>query len=409
MIQLKSSKSLIYLVFIFFGFHLANAQTNREDLEKRRVELRNEITRINELRISNQKKQRSVLGQVEDLNQQIKSTEDLIKLTNQQANLLTREINTNTNKIGQLRKELEKLKEDYARMIEKSYKSKSQQSRVMFLLSSKNFLQAYKRLQYMKQYTNYRKQQGEEIKANTLELQQLNSRLVLQKEEKDKLIAENRKTRAQLEENRKSQQTLMATIRKREGEFATQIRKKQSEIDEIDKAIDRMIRESIAKANKESGSGSTSRSTFELTPAAKALAADFNNNKGKLPWPVKSGVVTMRFGQQPHPVVRSVMVNNNGVRIDTDKGGKARAVFNGTVSEVQAVKGANQAVMVRHGDYITIYNNLEEVFVKRGDTVTTEQEIGEVATSRTTGKTTLHFLLYKNDQKMDPAVWIYKM
>ncbi|WP_300433637.1 peptidoglycan DD-metalloendopeptidase family protein [Christiangramia sp.] len=407
MIELKFSKSLFFILFFFLGLNLSNAQTNREELEKRRIELRNEISRINELRISNQKKQRSVLGQVEDLNQQIKSTEDLIKLTNQQANLLTREINTNTNKISQLRKELEKLKEDYARMIEKSYKSKSQQSRVMFLLSSKNFLQAYKRLQYMKQYTNYRKQQGEEIKANTIELQQLNARLVQQKEEKDKLIAENRKTRAELEKNRKSQQTLMATIRQKEGQFASQIRQKQNEIDEIDRAIDKMIRESIAKANKESGS--SSRSTYELTPAAKALAADFNNNKGKLPWPVQSGVVTMRFGKQPHPVVRSVMVNNNGVRIDTDKGGKARAVFNGTVSEVQAVKGANQAVMVRHGDYITIYNNLEEVYVKRGDKVTTAQEIGEVATSRTTGKTTLHFLLYRNDQKMDPADWIYRM
>ncbi|PTX45083.1 septal ring factor EnvC (AmiA/AmiB activator) [Christiangramia gaetbulicola] len=407
MIALKSPRNLLCLLLFILGLNISNAQTNREELEKRRVELRNEITRINELRISNQKKQRSVLVQVEDLNQQIKSTEDLIKLTNQQANLLTREISTNTNKIGQLRKELEKLKEDYARMIEKSYKSKSQQSRVMFLLSSESFLQAYKRLQYMKQYTNYRKQQGDEIKANTQELQELNARLVRQKEEKEKLIAENRKTRAELEKNRKSQQTLMATIRQKEGQFASQIKKKQEEIDAIDRAIDKMIRESIAKANKESGS--TSRSTYNLTPAAKALAADFTNNKGKLPWPVKSGVVTMRFGKQPHPVVKSVMVNNNGVRIDTDEGGKARAVFNGTVSEVQAVKGANQAVMVRHGDYITIYNNLEKVYVKRGDNVTTEQEIGEVATSRATGKTTLHFLIYKNDQKMDPAAWIYRM
>ena len=407
MIRTDLPKNLLFLFLLILGLNLTSAQTNREELEKRRIELRNEITRINELRISNQKKQRSVLGQVEDLNQQIKSTEDLIKLTNQQANLLNREINTNTKKIGQLRKELEKLKDDYARMIEKSYKSKSQQSRIMFLLSSQSFLQAYKRLQYMKQYTNYRKQQGEEIKANTQELQELNARLVQQKEEKDRLIAENRKTRADLEKNRKSQQTLMATIRKREGEFASQIKSKQQEIDEIDRAIDRMIRESIAKANKESGS--TSRSAYELTPAAKALAADFNNNKGKLPWPVESGVVTMRFGQQPHPVVKSVMVNNNGVRIDTDKGGKARAVFNGTVSEVQAVKGANQAVMVRHGDFITIYNNLEKVYVKRGDKVVTEQEIGEVATSRSTGKTTLHFLIYKNDQKMDPAAWIYRM
>ncbi len=407
MIGLNYPRILFFSLVFFLGLNQSNAQTNRQELEKRRIELRNEITRINELRINNQKKQRSVLGQVEDLNQQIKSTEDLIKLTNQQANLLTREINTNTQKIGKLRKELEELKDDYARMVEKSYKSKSQQSRVMFLLSSKNFLQAYKRLQYMKQYTNYRKQQGDEIKTNTKKLQELNANLVKQKEEKNRLIAENRETRAELEKNRKSQQSLMATIRQREGQFASQIKQKQSEIDEIDRAIDRMIRESIAEANKESGS--SSRSTYKLTPAAKALAADFNNNKGKLPWPVKSGVVTMRFGKQPHPVVRSVMVNNNGVRIDTDKGGKARAVFNGTVSEVQAVKGANQAVMVRHGDYITIYNNLERVYVKRGQKVTTEQELGEVATSRTTGKTTLHFLLYKNDQKMDPASWIYRM
>ncbi|MCH4822527.1 peptidoglycan DD-metalloendopeptidase family protein [Gramella lutea] len=406
MIGINYPRILLFLFVFGLGFSQGYAQT-KEELEKRRIELRNEISRINELRISNQKKERSVLGQVEDLNQQIKSTEDLIKLTNQQANLLNREINTNTQKIGKLRKELEELKEDYARMVEKSYKSKSQQSRIMFLLSSKNFLQAYKRLQYMKQYTNYRKQQGEEIKANTRELQKLNASLVQQKEQKNKLIAENRKTRAELEKNRKSQQNLMANIRQKEGQFASQIKQKQNEIDEIDRAIDKMIRESIAAANKESGS--TSRSTYKLTPAAKALAADFNNNKGKLPWPVKSGVVTMKFGKQPHPVVKSVMVNNNGVRIDTDKGGKARAVFNGTVSEVQAVKGANQAVMVRHGDYITIYNNLERVYVKRGEKVTTEQELGEVATSRTTGKTTLHFLLYKNDQKMDPAVWIYRM
>ncbi len=403
---MKHAKTLAIL-FLFFGIAVSHAQSKREELEKRRIELQNEIKRINELRIGQQKKRQSVLGQVEDLNQQIRSTENLIKVTNQQANLLNREINTNTNKISQLRKELEKLKDDYARMIRKSYKSKSQQSRIMFLLSSKSFLQAYKRLQYMKQYTNYRKKQGEEIKAHTRELQQLNAQLAEQKEAKEKLIAENRKTRARLEENRKAQQELMSTIKKREGEFAAQIRKKQQEIDQIDKAIEDMVRASIAKANKESGS--SSRDTYELTPAAKALAADFANNKGKLPWPVRSGVVTMQFGKHPHPIVKSAMINNNGVRIDTDEGGKARAVFNGTVSEVQAVKGANKAVMVRHGDYITIYNNLESVFVQRGDNVVTGQELGEIATSKTTGKTTLHFFVFKNTQKMDPADWIYQM
>jgi len=403
----KFSGLLCCFIFLLLSAGNLSAQTTRESLEKKRVELRNEIRRINELRSSNKQKERSVLSQVEDLDQQIRSTENLIKVTNQQANLLTNQINANTNKISRLREELEQLKEDYARMIEKSYKSKSSQSRIMFLLSSENFLQAYKRLQYMKQYTNYRKQQGDEIKVRTEELQELNADLADQKEAKDALIAENRQTRTQLEKNKKAQQDLMQNIRSKEGEFAAQIRQKQQEINKIDAQIEKMIRESIAKSNEESGS--TERNVYELTPAAKALAADFVKNKGRLPWPVRSGVVTSRFGRQPHPVVKSISINNNGVNIDTDSGGKALAVFNGTVSEVQVLKGANKAVMVRHGDYITIYDNLEKVYVKRGDVVSTGHELGAVATSRTSGKTTLHFLIYKNMQKMDPADWILEM
>ena len=275
------SRSLRFFPLVFFIiFSAINLQAqSREELEKRRIELQNEIKRITDLRISNQRKQQSVLTQVQDLNQQIKSTEDLIRLTNQQANILTREINTNTNRISELRKELEVLKEDYAKMVRRSYKSKSQQSRIMFLLSSESFLQAYKRLQYMKQYTNYRQQQGEKIKASAEELQSLNTRLVEQKEEKQQLIVENRRTRDELEKGRKAQQELMATIKKKEGQFVSQIRTRQQEIDKIDQEIERIIRESIARANKESGS--SARDTYELTPAAKALAADFAKNKGK--------------------------------------------------------------------------------------------------------------------------------
>jgi len=404
---LNPTLQLVLLTFLFFGGLTVQSQNTKEGLEERRLELREEIQKINSLRSSNKLREKSVLTEVEDLDRQIRTTEKLIKVTNQQANLLTRDINSNTSKIQQLRKELVKLKEDYGQMIVKSYKSKSQQSRIMFLLSSESFLQAYKRLQYMKQYANYRKKQGEEIKQGTQDLQVFNNNLLKQKKEKDKLIAENRETRAQLGKNSQSQQILIKSIRQKEGQFASQIRKKQQEIDAIDRQIDEIIRASIAAANKESGS--TSRNTFELTPEAKALAANFASNKGKLPWPVRSGVVTMRFGTQPHPIVKSTTINSNGVRIETDKGGKARAVFGGTVSEVQAVKGANKAVMVRHGDYITIYNNLSKVFVTKGETVSLGQDLGEIATSPTTGKTTLHFLIYKNTDKMDPADWILKM
>jgi septal ring factor EnvC (AmiA/AmiB activator) len=404
---LNPTLQLVLLAFLFFGGLTVQSQNTRENLEERRLELREEIQKINSLRSSNKLREKSVLTEVEDLDRQIRTTEKLIKVTNQQANLLTRDINSNTSKIQQLRKELVKLKEDYGQMIVKSYKSKSQQSRIMFLLSSESFLQAYKRLQYMKQYANYRKKQGGQIKEGTQELQVFNTNLLKQKKEKDKLIAENRETRAQLGKNSQSQQVLIKSIRQKEGQFASQIRKKQQEIDAIDRQIDEIIRASIAAANKESGS--TSRNTFELTPEAKALAANFASNKGKLPWPVRSGVVTMRFGTQPHPIVKSTTINSNGVRIDTDKGEKARAIFGGTVSEVQAVKGANKAVMVRHGDYITIYNNLSKVFVTKGDTVSLGQDLGEIATSTSTGKTTLHFLIYKNTDKMDPADWILRM
>ncbi|CAN5350862.1 peptidoglycan DD-metalloendopeptidase family protein [soil metagenome] len=397
-----------FLLFLFLvGFTTSAHSQSREDLEQRRLELQQEIKRINSLRSTNKQQERSVLTQVEDLDRQMRTTENLIKVTNQQANLLTRDINSNTSKIQTLRKELEKLKEDYGQMIEKSYKSKSQQSRVMFLLSSESFLQAYKRLQYMKQYANYRKKQGDEIQGRTEELQKLNTNLLGQKKQKESLLAENRETRAQLEKNKQSQQALMKNIRQKEGQFASQIQKAQQEVNAIDKKIDEIIRASIAAANKESGS--TARDVYKLTPEARALAVDFANNKGKLPWPVRSGIVVRRFGSQPHPVVKTVTVSSNGVHIETEPGTKARAIFNGTVSEVQAVPGANRAVMVRHGDYLSIYNNLSKVMVKKGDVVSIGQDIGEVATNSSSGKTTLYFLIYKNMDKLDPSDWILRM
>lgn len=405
--RLTQVKYILFSGLFFLSLSVFGQSEKREELEQRRLELQQEIKRINSFRTENLKKEKSVLEEVNDLQQQIRATEKLLRVTNQQANLLTREINANQEKIGELRRELERLKTDYEKMIRKSYRSKSQQSRIMFLLSAESFLQAYKRLQYMKQYANYRKQQGEEIQERAEQLQILNRNLTEQKKAKEHLIAENRKTRAELENARKSQQLLINEIRKKEGQYTAELRRKQQQINAIDREIERIIAAAIAENNE--GSGSTSREVFKLTPEAKELAASFASNKGKLPWPVRSGVVSMRFGKQPHPIVKAITINSNGVRIDTEQGGKAKAVFGGTVSEVQAVKGANKAVMVRHGDYISIYNNLEKIYVRKGDKVSIGQDLGEIATSGSSGKTTLHFLLYQNSTKLNPEHWIYKM
>lgn len=259
----------------------------------------------------------------------------------------------------------------------------------------------------MKQYANHRKKQGDEIKARTIELQELIVNLSEQKKSKDKLVAENRETQRELEEDKKEQQALVAQIRAKEGQYAAQLKKKQQEINQIDKEIDRLVKEAIARSNKESGS--TTRDAFALTPEAKALAADFATNKGRLPWPVKSGVVSMGFGEHRSSVVATIPINSNGVRIDTEKGAMARAVFDGVVSEVQVVKNAYLTVFVRHGDYLTIYHNLSDISVKRGDNVTRGQELGEVAVNKVSGKTVLYFQMYKNMQKLNPEEWIYKM
>ena len=183
----------------------------------------------------------------------------MIRVTNQEANLLTKEINTNLNKIDKLRKDLEKLKEDYAKMIKKSYKSKSNQSRIMFLFSSEDFLQAYKRLQYMKQYTEYRKDQGLEIQRQTQLLQQLNTDLVEQRKAKEELLSQNRITQSKLQQDKKQQQELVASIRKKAGNFEKELKQKQEEVSRIDREIDRLIREAIAAENKKKGSSSTSK------------------------------------------------------------------------------------------------------------------------------------------------------
>ncbi len=403
----RSTYFLVCVILFLGNFHGYSQISTREELEQRRIELKQQITKINTLLVNTKKEEKSVLDQVDDLNKRIKTTENLIAVINSEANLLTNEINSNQKKISKLLKELEMLKKDYAEMIVKSQRSSSKQNRLMFLFSSESFLQAYKRLQYMKQYADYRKEQGLRIKDQTALLQVLNKNLIVQKKDKEKLLGEKRDVREKLQADKVEQQALIASIKKNEGKYASQINQKQQEINKIDQQIDKMIAEAIAKENKEKGS--TKRQTFELTPAAKALAADFQSNRGKLPWPVESGIVVMSFGQHPHPIVGSVTINSNGVRINTEDNAKAKAVFGGVVSEVQAVRGAHMAVMLRHGDYITIYNNLSDVYVKKGQEVRLGQELGKVAKSTATGKTTLYFLIYKNTQKMDPADWIYQM
>lgn len=405
------------LMLSFFSTQQIFGQSEEQlELEARKERLQDEISRFNRLLSQKKKEKTTVLEDVEDLDRKIRMRKELIKVTNDQTNLLNRQINNNINKISKLRDDLKELKEDYAEMIKKSFRSKSQQSRIMFLLSSEDFLQAYKRIQYMKQYTNFRKDQADQIQSKTTELQQLNQGLVVQREEKESLIVENRKEQEALQRELNTQRELISSIKAKENEYARQIRARQKESDAIDRQIDRMIREAIAKANANNKETPAERreapsksSNFALTAEAKLIDADFKSNKGKLPWPVEKGIVKMRYGKQPHPIVKSVTVQSNGVRIATEAHSKARAIYRGKVIAVQAIKGGNKAVLIQHGNYISVYNNLSRVYVSEGEKVSTKQDLGEVFTSPSTNETILKFMIYNNTKTDNPANWIYRM
>ena len=402
-------KYVFLLVFTLSSIASFSQSKKQQELEERRQELRREIKQINDLLFKNQSQKKSQTSLIEDLSYKVSVRQNLIKITNQQANLLTREINANQKKITELREELKILKDNYAKMIVTSYKSKSEQSRIMFLLSSSNFQQAYKRVQYINQYAEYQKEQGEAIKIKTAQLQDTNKDLLRQKEDKQKLIDENRVAQRELEAELKQQQTLMASINKNLNNYTSQIREKQREADKIDREIEKIIREAIASSNKSAGKATTASSGFALTPEDKILADNFVSSKGKLPWPVEKGVVKLRYGKQPHPVVKTVMIQSNGVRIATEEHAPIRAVFNGKVLAVQAIKNGNLSVLIQHGNYVTVYKNLSKVDVKKGDNVTTKQEIGQVFTNPSNKETILSFSIFKESTTQNPADWIYKM
>lgn len=398
----------ILSIFFFLLLTIAWGQNNRQaKLEAQRKQLRAEIKQINTLLFTNKKQKKNALTEVEDLAVKISLRQRLIKVTNEEANRLIQQISVNQRTITRQEKELKDLKEEYAEMIRFAYASKSAQSRLMFLFSSESFLQAYKRFQYLKQYAAFRKKQGLMIAEKTKALEILNASLVVQKQKKDTLIKENRIAQNELTAERLEQKERINALKKNERSLARQIQKKQRQIAAFDKEIQRLIRAAIAASNK--AAVGKNKAVFTLTPEAQLIGKNFTANKGKLPWPVEQGVVTLGFGTQTHPMVKTTKIQSNGVTIATPGKAKVRSVFKGKVMQVFSFKGSNPGVLIQHGNYITSYSNLAAVYVKKGEIIDAKQAIGEVFTHPTSGKSELKFSVFQNTTPVNPKSWVYRM
>jgi septal ring factor EnvC (AmiA/AmiB activator) len=413
------NKTLItLLLFCLTTLSWAQGGDKQKNLEQKKAQILKEIKAFENLLQQEKKKEKSVITEISDKNAKIKLSQKLISTTQKQTKLLTDDIYLNQLQINKLNRELKVLKEDYAEMLVKSYKSRSDQSRIMFILSSENFLQAYKRMQYMKQYASFRKIQGDEIKAKMQELEMLNQKLSGQKQEKQKLLTESQKQKQALEKERKEQEKLMKLIKKDQKKYLADIKKKQKQTKEIDRQIDKLIKEAIAAANRKTvaaasgadkkaaaAAAAASPNKIVLTKEGQIVANNFRASKGKLPWPVEKGYVSLGYGNQPHHLDKSLIVHNSGVEITTEKDAAVRSVFAGEVTSVQIIAG-HKTVHIQHGDFFTVYYNLETVNVRVGDKVSLKQNIGTVHTSPATGKTILKFVVYQNSTILNPQQWL---
>ena len=336
---MKSNKFYISILILFLSVFSVFGQT-RKQLEAQRKKLNKEIKQVNTLLFNEIKKEKNAVDALKDIFQKIEVRTQLISTIHLEAAILSKEITANQMKLTKLSDKLVRLKKDYAAMIFNSYKSRSQESRTMFLLSSQSFLQAYKRLGYMKQYTSFRKKQGEDIGEQTTTVQRLNDSLILQKTLKDSLIVFETGQQKQIELDKINQEKLITVIKKNESKYKKALRNKIKQEKRVTLKIDKKIREEIARANriaKEKEKNKLKRvkkNEFILTPEAKALAAKFELNKGKLPWPVNEGIVVRKFGKQPHPSFPGITINGSGLHIVTRQGKEAQAIFSGSVLNV---------------------------------------------------------------------------
>ncbi len=394
--------------FLLISINLQSQNIKKQkELEKKSILLKKEIKKINELLFSNEKKKKTALDEVEDLELKLFFREELIKINNQQANEIVIRININEKTILNQRNELDKLKNNYSKMIKNSYQSRSLNNRLMFLFSSENFYQAYKRLEYLKQYSASRRKFAIRIEQKTKLLQELNKSLIDQKIKKDNLIKENRKAKQVLLNEKKRQKEVINFLLKKKKNLSVQINLKQKQAKEIDNEIEKLIKQAILVSTKNKKKSNSV--VFDLTPEAKLIANNFKSNKGRLPWPLEKGVVIQRFGKQPHPVVRTTTIQSNGVTIATKPNSIVRSVFDGEVMAILVYKGSNPSVLIRHGNYISAYKNLGRVDVKKGERIKAKQKIGKVFTNQKSGKSTMQFSIFNNAVPENPKNWIYEM
>jgi septal ring factor EnvC (AmiA/AmiB activator) len=430
-------------LFVFLLFMGQVKAQSKKELEKKKSQLQSEIKVTNQLLNETKKNKRISLNQLVTLNKKIGIREELINTIGTEINLLGNQINDNQQRIYYLQNELEKLKKEYASMIYYAYKNQSNYDKLMFVFSAQDFNQAFKRLKYFQQYSDFRKNQAALIDSTKKKIYEENANLQEKKQDKNKLLLNEEDEKQTLTKEKQEKEKVLTQLQSKEKQLKKELAKKQSDANKLNAAIKKIIDDelkrvreeareaakakrkkekeaAIAAAKKENKTAVTKtikeeeretekeveEAELKLTPEAQKLSNSFAANKAKLPWPVAEGIISSSFGEHEHPVLKGIKVKNNGIDISTKNSAPTRAVFDGVVTGVISIPGAGKAVIIRHGEYLTVYSNLSSVSVGKGDKVKTKQQIGIVLDGEE-DRSEMHFEIWKGSILLNPAQWIY--
>ncbi len=390
-------KICLLLMVIIVGLNI-NGQ-DKKVLEEQKSLTQKEIEQTNMLLLETQKSRKNTLQRVRILNTRIKLRNDIIRNINQEIFLIENEIIQKEQLISELETDLSEVKEHYAELIVHAYWNKSRRDWMLFIMSAENFNQAYRRMKYLQQFSKFRKQQAQLIMQMKINIAEEIDKIEEVKIQKEGLVLEKTNENRTLVREKSGKNQLVTELSKKEKALKNEINEKKRIADKLEKAIADIIAEEARKASKASN-------MYRLTPEDKLISDNFQGNKGKLPWPVERGVITGRYGVHPHPVLKQVTVKNDGIDISTVKGAEARALFEGEVRKVVAILGANYTVILRHGNFLTVYQNIVDLKVKQGDRVSVKQVLGTVYTDNESNSTVLHVEIWKERSIQNPETWI---
>jgi len=449
----------LLLSFVFISpLRSQNNQASKnpkKELDKKRRKINEEINQITSMLNETKASKKTSIGTLVKLNVKLEKRQSLINTINSQLVELDGEIRQNENESAQLKSNLEKLKKEYARMIVFAQRNKDSYSTLMFIFAAADFNQAYSRLKYMQQYSEFRKKQAAEIINNqTLLIAKLNE-LKDQHREKNMLLGNEEVEKKNLSAEKSEQEVVLTALQQKEKELKTELEKKKQDAIQLQVAIRRMIEAEIKRKAEEAAKIAEARAIAAkkakeekeekqkknnaakghvkeapdkkeppvvaaakpekkedafvpaLTEEAEALSADFANNRGKLPWPVVKGVICETYGEHEHPAIKGFMMFNNGLEICATKGMQARAVFEGEVTGIAVSPTGGKLVIIRHGEYLSVYSNLADVVVKTGQKVSVKQVIGSVMYDEDEGKTSMNLQIWKGQKTMDPGGWLF--